>query len=464
MPLKQILQPTIELKNIKIDLNKSINKVNVEDVASDIGQNLFLYLHRNDSDKGGIIIDLETVRYVSVNDDEFLPYIKLSFIDNISAFVNFLYPDDNTILSVYKKSNYENVMVIRSDFVITNYEVLKMGEGDMIKNIILYGELWLPDIRTTKTYRGNSLSILKVISSEIQCGFVTNVSSTNDDMLWINNGNYVSSFMKFITKRSFIDMSSFFVSFIDIRYNFNFINVENQFSDNPLDQKNIFGYTRFSLEEKITNLFLTNHPNMKGSNVYFEKYNNMNDSRFVNTILGYEHDVYYYNKTNNTLERKDVDTIVDEIKNDNVISLKTLDSNYHKRKSYDGKIDEDNMHPNYLVAYRQNIENIEFLNKMKISILLEMPNLFLYRYQHVEVLIYDLNNFYNIEVTEEIKTDSDQINDKLSGSWLITGINYIYNKNGLKQEIILVKKSMYKKYDRDKLDKLTKNFYLNTKK
>jgi hypothetical protein len=352
-------------------------------------------------------------------------------------------------------------MVIRSDFVINSYEVLKLKEGSEKKNIILYGELWIPDVRTTKTYKGNSLSILSKLSSEIQCGFITNISTTDDDMLWINNGNYVTDFMKTITSHSFINMNSFFVSFIDIRYNFNFINVENQFSDNTLDQKNIFGFTRFTNDSKITSLFLTNHPNVKGTNVYFDRYNNINDSRYINTLLGYEHDVYFYDKTTNSLIRKDVDTIIDNDIDSNKISLKTLDSIYHRKKSYDGKIDEDNMHPNYLVAYRQNTENLEFLNKMKISVLLEIPNLFLYRYQHVEVLIYDLNNLINTNIDKQQKTDSDQINDRLSGSWLITGINYIYNKGDLKQEIIMVKRSMYKKYNRNKLDEITKNFYYN---
>jgi hypothetical protein len=44
-----------------------------------------------------------------------------------------------------------------------------------------------------------------------------------------------------------------------------------------------------------------------------------------------------------------------------------------------GNIDTDNCHPNFLYAYQQNINNLKFLDKIKMNIVLSNPNFGLYR-------------------------------------------------------------------------------------
>ena len=53
----------------------------------------------------------------------------------------------------------------------------------------------------------------------------------------------------------------------------------------------------------------------------------------------------------------------------------------------------------------------------------------------INVLEYDLDN--------GIIDDDDKLNQRLSGDWLITSINYTFNKRGgFEQEVILVKREL----------------------
>ena len=84
----------------------------------------------------------------------------------------------------------------------------------------------------------------------------------------------------------------------------------------------------------------------------------------------------------------------------------------------------------------------------------------IYRFQHIELIIYELGVISNESlIGDEEKTDSYRINEKLSGDWLITGINYLYLNGAVSQEITLVKRELNIEYDKEKLDDITKKFY-----
>ena len=122
-----------------------------------------------------------------------------------------------------------------------------------------------------------------------------------------------------------------------------------------------------------------------------------------------------------------------------------------KRFNWNGKFDEDNVHKNYLYAEYSNIQNLVFLQKLKMTIQLNKPNFNLYRFQKVNVELFNLGK----PDTTETKPDDpskdnyeNKIINKLSGEWLITSINYTFsNKEGNTQEVTLIKRELTKKYE-----------------
>jgi len=143
-------------------------------------------------------------------------------------------------------------------------------------------------------------------------------------------------------------------------------------------------------------------------------------------------------------------------------NLKSLDPDLNMKKYYVGKVDQDNVHLNYLYAKKQNDINLSFLQKLRMAITIPMENMSVYKMQYVELVIYELNTFNHdiyLNDADIKKTDSYKINEKLSGSWLITSISYIYIKGDMKQELTLVKRNINVEYDKDKLEYVTQYFY-----
>jgi len=139
------------------------------------------------------------------------------------------------------------------------------------------------------------------------------------------------------------------------------------------------------------------------------------------------------------------------------IDVRTRIPDENTRNYSMGKQDRDNVHKNFLFAKKQNENNIEFVDKIKMSVIINNPNFSLYRFQNIELVLYELNSAYELEIDK--KTDSYKINERLSGEWLITGINYIYEYGNFVQELILVKRELTLKYNKEKLDQITRKFY-----
>lgn len=460
MSNKIFFRSDIELKKISIEYNKEQKDVKVENFASDIGSNVFLYMHNKNTDKGGLIIENSYIIKMKLHNNSFLPVLELTFKDPLGVVGNKLHPDDDSIISFYKKPNTDVLMPVRLDFIISNFRIINERKDKNDKIYSLIGHLSFNNLTENIAYKGTSFSVLQKISKKGLLGFASNINNTNDEMVWINPGDYISEFIPDIVKYSYLNDSSFLISFVDLYYNLNFIDVEKQLKEDTLDQRNIFSMKELlkdNLKEKATRLLLTNHPNMRGSNLFIQSYIIDNNAREVNRNIGYESKVYFYDKTTNSTEIKTIDTIIEQ--KQNKINLRSLDPEENSRKYNMGKQDQDNVHDNFLLSKKQNYNNIEFLQVIKMNIILQSFNMNLYRMQHVEVIIYELETLINSMKTDTNKTDSYRINDKLTGSWLITGISYIYDGNNMSQEITLVKKNINVEYDKEKLDEITKSFY-----
>jgi len=461
MAFKYFYRSNVELKNVSLGYEKSQPDSNADQWADDIGSSMFLYIHQRGDVDGGLIIDNNYVINMILHNDQFYPYIELLFRDPTGFIGNKLHPDDNTVLTFYKKSESSLTMPIHMDFAISDFRIVKENKNnsDKIYNMIAILKIE-NDITENIAYKGTSFGVLQQLSKKMDLGFASNIDNTVDEMTWINPGFYISKFITRITNSSYNGNSSFMLSFIDLYYNLNYIDIEKQLSVDTFAQKNVWGDKKFTNKEYVSDLLLTNHPNMKGSNMFIDNYIIDNNSRRVNLDIGYNSNIYYYNKSTNSTINSDLQTITNPNEDPYKMSLKSLNPESNIKKYYMGKLDEDNVHSNFLYTKKQNENNISFLEKIKMNIILTNSNTSIYRLQHVELIIYELEYVSNDTVVgEEEKTDSYRINEKLSGDWLITGINYIYIKGAISQEITLVKRELNIEYDKKKLDDITKNFY-----
>ena len=108
--------------------------------------------------------------------------------------------------------------------------------------------------------------------------------------------------------------------------------------------------------------------------------------------------------------------------------------NTNKKSIYLPPLDVDNVHKNYNYADILNNYNLEEINKVSIKVTLTEPNYNFYKYQKTKVIIFE---------NTMSKNKNLYINNRLSGSWLITAINFKYVPSvGLKQELIMVKREL----------------------
>jgi len=392
---------------------------------------------------------------IKLYNNKFFPYIEMLFRDASDTIADQLHPLDDSIISFFRRVESEILMPLRLDFHISNFRILKNEPGENNDKIYsIRGNLFFNNITEIRSYRGTSFAVLQKIAKIAELGFASNIENTNDEMVWINPGNYLSEFIPDIVRYSYHDDDSFLFSFIDLYYNLNYIDIEKQLSENTMDQRSVWNEGIFKEgEEIVTPLLLTNHPNMASTNMYIDKFNLENSAYDVNWEIGYDAQIYFYDKTTNTTSSYQLDTISNP--STDKIVLKSYEKKTNTRIYNMGFQDQDNVHENFLYSKKQNENNIEFLQKIKMNIVIQNPNMSIYRFQNVELVLYELNKPYE---GDDAKKQSHRINERLSGAWLIVGINYIFEKNNFYQEITLVKRELTSEYNKEKLEQLTANF------
>jgi hypothetical protein len=444
----------IKLKEITVSSEKQPDKYYSFELSKDVP---FVSFSNN------LNIENENLIYLKVHNDKFLPWIELKFRDKSNRMIDELFPTDNSKVSILIQSQNENYWPIRMDFKITSFNPSNKKSGE--NNDIVYSALGVLDVdylfyRNFWSFEGTSYKTLDKISKESNLGFSSNFSNTNDSMVWINPGLSFLEFVKDITEHSFKSMDTFLFSFVDFYYNLNFIDVENQLKENISEQKTFLNEVTPRLqktnnsESKEVPLKLTNHPDYLGTSLFIDKYNIDNSSTKTNLENGYSVINQHYNITNNEYVFKDIETLSDTGNNDQIVLKDQPNQNNNlitnsKNKEYLGKIDEDNCHKNYLIAETQNKLNLDFSQKLKMVISLNQPNWGLYRFQKLNLELYKLTE---VDADENAPEDnSNKLNRKLSGEWLITSINYVYYKGkGTTQTITLIKRELSANYNKRK--------------
>lgn len=388
---------------------------------------------------------MEYVKKLKIESTGYLPTMHVIFDDVYNILHDIGMPADNAKVTIVMPSKSDNLADIFLEFKITKFSVNSTQNNN--KRIEMHGILNVENI-LIKNYESfndkTSYDVCKDIAGEVGLGLMSNVTASNDKMTWINPGmNRYLFLANEVIKKAWISESSFVWSFVDFYYNINYIDIEKALSDDIDDIKWIAQVGSVEDGKILISPMLANDASMKETNIFFVGENIKNNSTEISILRGYLRDIFYYDVDGNwdkkagSYKEYTLDTITTPDK-DNTVYLKgdPGDTTFYKNnKSYHylGKIDTQNMHPDYLWAEMQNMENIYDLEKLSMNIKMPNPNFNIKRFEKVS-LTYSNNN---------VNATGKSRNFKLNGEWLVTGITFNWDgQNKYYQTITIVKREL----------------------
>jgi hypothetical protein len=463
-----IIEATLVVDKLEInDLESdNVEQKTVEVVASKFVGSVIPYVVINQYE-----FTIDHLISFELNNDSFLPTLRLTIIDTNGLFMGRHFPKDGDVISFYIKSNNEEIFKpIRIDFDILKIQPFMKTGSSIVNRFTFYGQMKIPKLLTEfcEAYPElSSFDTLLEVSQKLELGYSSNIDTTNDIMNWINPNDTTLKFIKDITNHSYLDENSFLTTFIDPYYNLNFVEVNRLFSVEAevLESETYLANaadTKPGIESNDTiiksPLLLTNNTQFRGSSKYISSYKMFNNSGKIFLKNGYKRYGQFFDMNEDLYVSEFVDPLTTE-GSDSLIHTKgryvgeagTMEPegiiDEHFKYKYLGKTEygEDaNVYDNYLFSDVINYQNNMEINKVGMIVDLDIADLTLVRYQTIPIIIveYDPNA---VEMTQEsnVGTDSEEttINRFLSGNYVISGISYNYSQKGLiKQSLVLLKR------------------------
>lgn len=401
----------------------------------------------------GTVISIKDISSFDLKSNGMFPVLEVYFHDKLQEMHNNLMALDNTIISLYMDSRSKNsdfsstLRPIRMDFKIVDFSYIEEEKLFYVRGVVDCDPLYLTTIRSYN--QKTSFEVIKDLASYTKLGFSTNITTTNDTMNWMIPSGSILEFIKNVTRNAFKDDTSFLTSFIDYYYNINYVDVEKELKEKSADLEGLTSSNEEDLgvliEKKVGKFYLSNKAfGQNKTNNLFDTYELINTSTKKSLKNGYRTMLHYYDLTGNWEQKAGtfVKIALETNTDGRGIILKSFpqdnkDDGFFMKNSkslYLSELDVDNTHKHYNYASLLNNYNLEEINKVKMVLTMETPNFNLHRFQKVHVLIFESKLTLNSE-------KSDVLNQRLSGGWLITGINYHFNpQDGVKQEVVMIKR------------------------
>lgn len=409
---------------------------------------------------------------------EFLPTISLQIkLHNNTTFLSTSFPKDGDLLSIYIKGKSDIFKPIRNDYVITAVSTSNIEEAKKDTftgfgmTINISGELYIPNLHTQANIAINDTSFeaLYQISEELDLGFATNEEFTNDKQKWLNIGHTHKNFIQHITEHAWKNSDSFYKSFIDLYYNLNFINVNNQFTNSTEIDDGILDAIIFNDDSTTTGgksqalnkKFLTNYVDYSGTNNYIKSYKPINNSFNISKKLGYRMNTRFYEHETQEYWNLFTEPIyTDETENEYILLRGRPNDDLHEKIRNDkwlGIQYSDNTHDKYKFARLHNLINNMELEKLNLTIEIPRANFNIYRGERIPCLLFDdMNSPYKVPFSQtpeeiddpDLKAGEGVVLDKFySGFYMIKGMNFKYNLSApsgdsgvMKEEVVLTRR------------------------
>lgn len=403
--IRTLIQPTIELDALEIvDLDEGtqpgITKKGVKQ-SKILGHHYpLISINKN-------VFNVRDIVSLKIDTTNFLPTItvKVTFTSS-SHFLTDSVPKDGDRMNVFIRSRNDAFKPIRNDYLITSVSSTGGNEEGQGMSLTLQGELYVPGIYDDliTAYDGTSYEVLQTIAKTLKLGFASNDTSTDDAQIWINPNDTLYNLIHKITAAAWKDENSFFTSFIDIYYNINFINVNNQFSDDDSMDDGIVDVLMSDDGLEGTELSQSNHKKMftniddyKGTNMWIANYKIINGSSQISNTFGYKIHSIFYDET--TQEKYDI--FVDPLQhagaaNDNILLKGKAGEDGYKtqvKRQWMGTQysdpDNGNVHDKYIFAQSHNLLNLKEIDKLNLSITVPRANFNVVRGERVPVSFFN---------------------------------------------------------------------------
>jgi hypothetical protein len=349
----------------------------------------------------GYQIELSNIMSLIIFQNELIPKIHLSFMDNDFAFTSHQFPIMKPLVTMYLAPSNLQLKSIAADFFITSIKALP------IKDSVRYdvvGELHIPGIYSNKStaYRAmSSVDVMRKIASELGLGFATNEDKTNDTMTWINPNLNYKAFIEQVISRAYTNEKSFYTCFIDKNYILNFINVEKQFSrESEVDVTYAgnmvqkldpirFDYDNKPVDELVeVPMILTNSQSAGTSDLSIYDYAMVSENGDILKTESFRKRLYWYPHG----ENKPIDHFIEPISD-----LSPENGSVHQKPELtefeNGEVvkwigvDYQNAHSNYKFARAINTHNKKEIEKHMLRVVLNGANFSILRGSRVKVEI-----------------------------------------------------------------------------
>lgn len=451
--IRTLIEATIELDALEIlDIDDG-TQPGIRDKGHKISKTLGHHYPMVQINKN--IFNVDDILQLKLDTTQFLPTITLKVqMYNSATFITQSIPKDGDRLNLFIRARNDAFKPIRNDYLITSVSSTGgTNEGEAMI-LTMHGELYVPGLYDDmiKAYEGSSYEVIQEIAKELNLGFASNDTSTADSQTWLNPNDTLYNLLHKITAASWKDENSFFTMFIDIYYNINFINVNNQFSDDDAIDE---GYMDVllsddSLEgEEISNdnvhqKLFTNNDQYQGTNMYISNFKVINSSSGISNSYGYKiYSIFFDDKT-----KEKYDIFVDPLQypgaaNDKILLKGKAGEDGYKtqvKKKWMGVqySDEENgnTHDNYIFAQSHNLLNLKEIDKMNLLISVPRANFNVIRGERIPLTFFitsDPVRAYNsAEAGEEDLSFQDggvmSYDNFYSGYYMIKGMTFEYKQ------------------------------------
>jgi hypothetical protein len=434
MPLQEYLKPNralLGLRDIRVALPAGVTPSQVDDLKVELESAPQLYYC-------GVQIPLDGVSQFVLDASGFLPRLTLSFRDQTNLVSDAALPGDDSLITLRVPARSQLLAYLHLDF-----KILRMSyTEDTVRTFDIEGVCSVNHmlVRKFRSWpNATSWEVLKAVAAECGLGFRSNVSSTADRMTWVCPGaTYAEFATDWLLPHAWAGESSYMWAFVDPFYNLTYVDVERALAEDGLSQVAVLSnpaiQAALSDRDVVDKLVLTNDPAGKNTNSMFSRARVTNVSTDTSLRNGYVRDAYFYDVAGNWDKKAgaflqfSVDSITSPGAEKKSLILKGAPGDAafvqaNRGRSYAGRIDTDNVYPDYAYATVQNAQNLGDLQKVSVSLTLPQPNMNLYRFQKVPLVF---SNMYKPGV------DSADVN-----------LKYAYdNSNKLVQHVQGVKREL----------------------
>lgn len=432
--------------------------------------------------------------------DNFLPSMTVTVTDTKGYFNLSQYPKDGDVVQLYIRSKDEEIYKpIRMDFDIINVDgppvsnlantmdsATQGGKTDETVTYTFECRAKVPKLLAEDCFgypEDTSFNHLETIATELELGFASNVTDTDDSMPRICPFDTRLKFIKDYTASAYLDDNSFFTSYIDLYYYLNFVNINEQLKyDEEIEETIVATINDMSKEKENDDsngsggkLFLTNlERGSVGTNRYINAYTLVNKAGLVVLKNGYARTIQYYDDDDKEYRSFKIEPSITENlpaelhplrgRNDETRYLDQVKYKYLGRQS--SVENEGNSHLNYQYARISNYQNLQDINKLTLIVELQSANMALYKFQKIPIIIYETDKKrqdiqegreqnaadagYQRENQDKLEkgdnktnnSNAPKVNKYLTGVYVIGNIEYTYNSNdqAIAQKLTLIRR------------------------